>query len=148
MKKAKKKKKLLVIGALLFLGALGAVGYQQLMAGQEDIHVPGIPRPGYFKMKPFLAPVMEGRRIGRYISLGITLELYDDGDTQFILGHLTPLRNAFIQDLHFQAHLKDADQRPINLRRVKARFRRLADRVLGPDIVKDVLISHALDRGF
>lgn len=148
MAKAKKKKKLLVIGGLLVLGAIGAVGYQQLLAGDEEFHVPGLAQPGYFEMRPLLAPVMDERRIDRYISLGITLQIYDEADTPFIFERLTALRNAFIQDLHFQAHLKEVDNRPINLRRIKARFKRLADRVLGPDIVEDVLISHALDRGF
>ncbi len=36
----------------------------------------------------------------------------------------------------------------VYLHRVKSRFRTLTDRIVGPDIVKKVLISHALDYGF
>ena len=36
----------------------------------------------------------------------------------------------------------------VYLHHFKSCFRTLADRIVGPYIVKEVLISHALDRGF
>ena len=149
MAQAKKKKKLLMIGALLVVGAVGAVGYQQFMAPVDETEpLPSLPEPGYLHMEALLAPVLEGRRISRYVSIGITLELYDESDKQTIYRYLTPLKSAFIEDLQFQAQLSREAPSPIHLRRIKARFLALSERVLGEEVVKDVLISHALDRGF
>ena len=61
---------------------------------------------------------------------------------------MTPLRNAYIDDFVIQAHMFSGRSQSVHLRRVKSRFLTLADRIVGPNIVKEVLISHALDRGF
>jgi flagellar basal body-associated protein FliL len=104
--------------------------------------------PVFLAMEPFLAPVVRERRIDRYVHLAITLELADYQTEEQALSKLTPLRNAFIQDLHFQAQMSGDDGRGVHLRRIKARFLVLAGRVLGNDGVRDVLFTEVVDRGF
>jgi hypothetical protein len=62
--------------------------------------------------------------------------------------NITPLRNAFINDFVFQAQMNSGTTESILLQRVKTRFRTLATRIVGEGVVKEVLISHVMDRGF
>ena len=103
---------------------------------------------GFVGLDPFLAPVIEGRKISKYVAVGVVLELYSIDHKSLIHKHMTPLRNAFIDDFVFQAQMNSGTSQSIHLSRVKNRFHTLADRIVGPDIVKEILISHVIDRGF
>ena len=126
------------------------VGYQMLMPndGEEGAKPRVSSELGYIVMEPFLAPIIEGRRISKYVAVGIILELHSEDNKRQVRDSMTPLRNAFIDDFVFQAQMNSGRSDSIHLHRIKSRFRTLADRIVGPDIVKEVLISHALDRGF
>ena len=147
--KKKSRKKLFTIAALLVLGVVAVLGYQMFMGGGEEGANPRLTSElGYVGLDPFLAPVIEGRRISRYVAVGVILELYDKNDKAKIYKNITPLRNAFIDDFAFQAQMNSANAETLHLRRIKSRFLTLAERIVGPNIVREVLISHALDRGF
>lgn len=126
------------------------VGYQMLMPndGEEGAKPRVSSELGYIVMEPFLAPIIEGRRISKYVAVGVILELHSEDNKRQVRDSMTPLRNAFIDDFVFQAQMNSGRSDSIHLHRIKSRFRTLADRIVGPDIVKEVLISHALDRGF
>ncbi len=102
--------------------------------------------PEFLPLSPFPAPVLKGRQIERYVHLGITLELANSEVARRARANLPALRNAFIQDLFFQAQMRN-DGRGVVLPRIKARFRVLAERVLGEDTVHEVLITEVLDFG-
>jgi len=126
------------------------VGYQMLMPndGEEGAKPRVSSELGYIVMEPFLAPIIEGRRISKYVAVGVILELHSEDNKRQVRDSMMPLRNAFIDDFVFQAQMNSGRSDSIHLHRIKSRFRTLADRIVGPDIVKEVLISHALDRGF
>jgi flagellar basal body-associated protein FliL len=149
--KKKSRKKLFVIVGMLVVGVIAVVGYQMMMGGEEGGE-PAKPKVsaelGYVDMEPFLAPIIEGRRITKYVAVGVILELHSVDYSTLVKDSMTPLRNAFIDDFIFQAQMTSGRSDTVHLRRVKSRFRALADRIVGPDIVKEVLIAHAVDRGF
>jgi flagellar basal body-associated protein FliL len=145
---ASKKKKLMLVGALLLIGGGAVAGYQALLSGEPDNLPPPLPKPAFMDLDPFLAPVIEGRRIIKYVSLGITLELSDESYIPHVHQNNAPLRDSFLNDLLMQAQMARGSGRPVYLPQVKARFRVLARRVLGEDVVEDVLIRYATDRGF
>jgi len=126
------------------------VGYQMLMPndGEEGAKPRVSSELGYIVMEPFLAPIIEGRRISKYVAVGVILELHSEDNKRQVRDSMMPLRNAFIDDFVFQAQMNSGRSDSIHLHRIKSRFRTLADRIVGPDIVKEVLVSHALDRGF
>ena len=138
-----------MLGALVLFG--GALGYVQMsgesQAAVED-YLPDTLGPEFYELEPLLAPVMEGRRIGRYVLLVITLELSSQWVKPRAYKLRTPLRDALLQDLHFQAQMRGDGEGPINLTRIKARFLVLSRRILGADAVDDVLITQAFDRGY
>jgi hypothetical protein len=53
-----------------------------------------------------------------------------------------------MNDFIFQAQMNSGTTESILLQRVKTRFRTLATRIVGEGVVKEVLISHVMDRGF
>ncbi|MDA0230975.1 MAG: hypothetical protein O3B21_12410 [Proteobacteria bacterium] len=149
MAKKKSRKKLVAIVGLFAVGAAAIVGYQMFMVESGESAAPSVSDElGYVIMAPFLAPIIEGRRISKYVAVGVILELHSEDYRIQVQDNMTPLRNAFIDDFVFQAQMNSGRSETVYLNRVKSRFHTLADRIVGPDIVKEVLISHALDRGF
>ena len=148
MPKQKSRKKFVAIAGLLVAGVAAVAGYQMFMAGGEGGQPDVSSELGYVGTEPLLAPIVEGRRISKYVSIGVILELHSEDYKAPMRNNMTPLRNAFIDDFDFQAQMNGGRSQSVRPRRVKSRFRTLADRLVGPDIVKEVLVSHALDRGF
>ncbi|MDP6473713.1 MAG: hypothetical protein QF449_03580 [Alphaproteobacteria bacterium] len=149
MQLKKSRKKLIALAGLLVIGAVAVVGYQMFMTGGGEAAMPVMSsEPGYVPLDSFLAPVVEDRRISKYVAVGVVLELYSKDDGAMVRDHMTPLRNAFIDDFVFQAQMNSGHSQTVYLPRVKARFQTLADRIVGPNIVSEVLISHTVDRGF
>ena len=56
------------------------------------------------------------------------------------------LKKTFLMDLHGYFADRLVDKKGVNTRTVKARMKRVADRTLGPDVVKEVLIEGACER--
>jgi flagellar basal body-associated protein FliL len=149
MPQKKRRKKIFAIVGLLLVGLVAVGGYQMFMTEDGEAALPSAPsEPGFVPMKPFLAPIIEGRRISKYVAVGVILELYDEDDEAMVREFMTPLRNAFIDDFVFQAQMNAGHSQTVYLPRVKKRFHTLVVRIVGPDIVSEVLISHTVDRGF
>ncbi len=149
MPKQKSRKKFVAIAGLLVAGVAAVAGYQMFMAGGEEGGQPDVSSElGYVGTEPSLAPIIEGRRISKYVTVGVILELHSEDYKALMRNNMTPLRNAFIDDFVFQAQMNGGRSQSVRPRRVKSRFRTLADRIVGPDMVREVLISYALDRGF
>jgi hypothetical protein len=103
--------------------------------------------PFYYKMDAFLAPIIEKRRVRGYAEIVVTLELATKEAERTVHGKNLPLRDQFLRDLQFQAGMRAEGDPPIDLRRIKARFRALAARVVGDGVVSDVLIDSAIYHG-
>jgi flagellar basal body-associated protein FliL len=146
-----KKKKMMLIGALVLAGGGGFFGYQTMVSAKTEeveVVVEAVAEPVFLTLAALQAPVVEGRRIDRYVTLGVTLELADEAAEELAKERMAPLRDVLVNDLLFQAHMSRTRGFAVHLPRVKARFLILSRRVLGEDAVKDVLIVHAFDPGF
>lgn len=100
-----------------------------------------------FRLPPFSVPVIrDGRAVGQ-ISLLITVEAADAAKKARLIALRRRLYSAFLRDLYAVASLEDGEP-ALNLTTVKTRLRRVADRVLGPDVVRRVLVRHAYVRRF
>ncbi len=140
-----KKKKVVMFGLLLLIGAAGVFGYNKFMAGGEAGLSDGRD-PVFVSMDPILAPVLQNRQFAGYVALLIDLEVADKDTARMLRGKRPLLRDAFLRDLVFQAQLRREGEPTINLPRVKARFFVLTERIIGPKVVTDILIQSALDR--
>lgn len=147
-----KKKKIILIGALVVVGGVGFFGYQTMLSAKtevvEEVVEEAADDPIYMTLEALQAPVLEGRRINRYVTLGVTLELASEEAENLAKERMAPLRDALVNDLLFQAHMSRTRGFVVHLPRVKARFLILARRVLGQEAVKEVLIVHAFDPGY
>jgi hypothetical protein len=136
---------LLAIAAAPALAAGDAHGAaEDVDAGEDDATATG---PFFHKMDALLAPVIEKRRVRGYAEIVVTLELATKEAERLVHGKTLPLRDEFPRDLQFQAGMRGEGDPAIDLRRIKARFKALAARVVGEGVVADVLSDSAIYHG-
>ena len=75
--------------------------------------------------------------------LVVNLEVGSKRDIARVREMLPRLQDAFVTELHALAATRSPDQRLINVGRVKARLIAGAHKVLGPGVVRDVLVQLA-----
>jgi hypothetical protein len=103
--------------------------------------------PFFYKMDVLLLPVVEKRQIKRYAEVVVTLELATREHESIATKRAAVLRDRFLRDLQFQAGMRGEGDVALDLKRIKARFKVLANRVVGEGAVLDVLIDSAIDHG-
>lgn len=138
------KKKLKLIVILLVVIVAGGFGAMQFMGGEAGEPTPG--ELGFVPLDPLFAPVVREREFRGYVPLILQLELADSNNLETVKIYMAPLRDAFIHDLHLQALLRRSGEPNVNIHRVKKRFLMIAERIMGPGIVTDVLIASAMER--
>ncbi|GEO82478.1 hypothetical protein [Pararhodospirillum oryzae] len=103
------------------------------------------PPPFLLSMKPLEIPVIANGAVQRRLSFRLRLSLAEaDNATLSERGHL--LHAAFFQDLMVYAPNYLETHPELNLMAIKARMKAVADRVLGPGVVKEVLIQGFFER--
>ncbi len=110
-------------------------GASSLFSGDDNLH--------YVEIERLTAPFIRNGEYVQYVVLDVSLELADEPNATKVRQLAPRLRDAFLAELHRLARIRPAGQRLINLGRVKARLLAGADRVLGPDVVRDVLVQLA-----
>lgn len=139
---------LLTLGPSLAIASGGGEssgGGDHTSAGESD-DAPAT-GPFFFKLDALLAPVVEKRRIKRYAEIVVTLEVAEKEHERLVNKHAAVLRDRFLRDLQFQAGMRGDGDPALDLKRIKARFKVLATRVVGEGVVLDVLIDSAIDHG-
>ncbi len=118
-----------------FAGQSGGEGASALFSRDD--------KPYYVEIERLTAPFIRDGEFVQYVVLDVSLELADEPNATKVRQLAPRLRDAFLAELHRLARIRPAGQRLINLGRVKARLLAGADRVLGPDVVRDVLVQLA-----
>jgi hypothetical protein len=95
--------------------------------------------PAFVKLPLFNIPVIEGDKVTRQISVGIALELVEGLKPQSIDEKKPALIDAYIRDLYgmFGQRIQQS---------IKQRLAQTADRVLGPGMVRQVLVLELVER--
>lgn len=141
------KKYFIMLVLVLALGG-GYFAWTEYFAGTSaGIVLPGLlsrdDKPFYIEIERLTAPFIRDQRFVQYVVLDVSLEVVEERDADKVR-QLTPrLRDAFLRELHRLATIRPASQKLINVARVKARLLAGADRVLGPRVVRDVLVQLA-----
>jgi hypothetical protein len=102
----------------------------------------------FFRMPVFHLPVIREGRIAAQVSVNVTLETRDARNKNKILENHLKIQSAFLRDLYGLMSLNNGSGRALVVPTVKARLQKVADRVLGPDVVKDILIENVSVRNF
>ncbi len=110
-------------------------GTLSLSAATEGMH--------FVEMKALTAPFIRDGVFAQYVVLVINLEVASEAAIETVRELKPRLRDAFVSELHALAAMRPPGQRLINLARVKARLLAGASRVLGPGVVRDILVQIA-----
>jgi hypothetical protein len=91
-------------------------------------------------------PIVRDGRIAKHVSVLITLEIRGLADKNKILEARKRLQDSFFRDLHGVMSLRRKDGKSFKTSVLKKRLMAVSKRVLGEDIVRDILIKIALER--
>ncbi len=143
---------LLAIAALIILGGAGVgayfyfgkaqaadggeVGHNAEKAELETQH------HQYVELDPLILPIIDGNGVNQVVSMVISIEVSDE-KTKAMVENLSPrLKDAFIMDmygiLNRQAALKGG---VIQVSDIKARLHKIGAKVLGENVIQDVLLQ-------
>lgn len=101
--------------------------------------------PQFFKLLPFNIPVIRDGRVVTQVSLIVSVETFGLPDKEKVMAARHKLQNAFLQDLYGVVGIHHGDGRPFVAESVKIRLTRLARRIVGANVVKDVLIESSFN---
>lgn len=102
----------------------------------------------FFRLPHFHIPVIRAGQVVGQVSMSVLLETNGNANRNTIIENRTKLHNAFLRDLHGLLSLDSGSGRAVNLETVKIRLQKVADRVVGPGIVKSILVDNLYTRNF
>jgi hypothetical protein len=100
----------------------------------------------HFQLQPFNISVIRDGRVTRIVSLVVTLETKGDANKTKIMTERYYLQDAFLRDMHGFASYQRADGQTIDPQVLKTRLLVISDRILGKDVVENVLVQSIFDR--
>jgi len=106
--------------------------------------IPGA--PVFFDIRPLTLPVIVGNRVRRQIGILLTLELVKGHEKHEAADKERELTDAFITELNRMYGWRAGAVRVADERLIKERLHAAADRILGPGVVRDVLIRQLIEQ--
>ena len=146
----KSRKPLIVGGVLLVVAALVALLGLRTVT-EEAIEVatsgPDFVEPSFVNLGRMTFPIIRRNRVVSQFAVTITLEVVEDSQIVIVEDNDTRLRDAYRTELHRASvwrHAESGYALPLDL--VKERLLAVSERVLGEDIVVEVLVSAVVER--
>jgi flagellar basal body-associated protein FliL len=153
------KRIILIIVGLILLGAVGYLGYEYFLNGRTPIqvfqqHERGIVEEKkkdidltyyYIKIPPLTVSVIRNDRIVRIYTIQLIIEVKNEQAKLEVEQKLPFLTNDFLTYLHTIAALPMIDD-VANVPFVKARLKKIAEKIVGKDRVNSILIQATFDR--
>jgi flagellar protein FliL len=104
--------------------------------------------PTFIKLPPIVLPVFNSEnKVTRQAGLVLALELLPGKTAADVEPNRRQLQDTFITDLYTLYDQVGGAERVIDSALVKQRLQETSDRILGPGIVRAVLIQQAFERG-
>ncbi len=132
------------VGALYFMKLGPFESTEEVKKSQEEIELEQKATTTTIAIKPFSIPMFQGERIAGNIQVQFELEV-PLGKEEEINSKMLRLEDAYLRDLYvfMPRLLRNAEKLDIN--KLKRRLMRITEKVVGPDIVEDVLIQSVAD---
>jgi hypothetical protein len=143
---------LLLLLAPLALAAPARAAETAVTAKAPDPREANPEKPGqysderYLTLAPLLLSIVHHNDVQKLVTLVVTLELADRSQRVEVERLMPRLRDAYLTDLTKLFSLGLYDTRNIRLTVIKQRLRIASERVLGPGVVRDVLILNSMER--
>jgi hypothetical protein len=117
-------------------------------AGEQNREgaAPVVSGPAFVKLPLFNIPVIEGDKVTRQVRVGLALELVEGLKADSIDEKKPAVIDAFFRDLYGMFGQRSQTPRVAVERSIKQRLAQTAERVLGPGMVRQVLILELLER--
>jgi len=131
-----------LLAAMLVVVAAPAQAVDREKGANELI--PGA--PVFFDIRPLTLPVIEGNSVRRQVGVLLTLELVKGHDKHEAADREHELTDAFITELNRIFGWRAGADRVADEHLIKQRLHAAADRILGPDVVRDVLIRQLIEQ--
>lgn len=100
----------------------------------------------YVRFDPIFIPVIEGNRVTRQVGVTLMLELIDAKSKSDVEAKRKQLVDAFFKDLYSFFQTRAGAQTRVDQNYLKTRLLRIASRVTGPNVVKEVLVEQFFER--
>lgn len=149
------KKVILLVVILLVLagGAVGAMYFMQLgpfepkepvKKTQEEIELEKEATTTTVAIKPFNIPIFQGERVAGSIQVQFELEV-PIGQEEAINEKMVRLEDAYLRDLYVYLPQLLRNKETLDVLALKRRLKRVSEKIVGPDIIEDVLIQSVAD---
>lgn len=144
------KKVILILIILLVLGGGGGgTYYYMFMMEPEEIKpedLPPPPPPVFLKgMEGLTVPVIRNGQVVKFILINVTIELEDEIYVDLAESYIPKLQDQFLRSAH-EYFAGTPIEKPISIRAVTKRLKRIAVKTLGTKVVKDVFIEGVFER--
>lgn len=148
------KKVILIAFAFLLMSTGATVGVMKWMKygpfaekanGQTAVKAPPPAEPKFIDMDPLVISLFDADKLAGTLQIVIKLETLTDANAILVQRQLPRVNDAFLRDLHgfIPRHLRGAER--IDLIVLKDRLQMVADKVLGPKVVTNVLVQSVTD---
>ena len=107
---------------------------------------PAVSGPTFVKLPLFNIPVIEGDKVTRQVTVGVALELADGVKAASIDEKKPAVIDAFFRDLYSMFGQRSQVSRVAVEGSIKQHLARTAEQVLGPGVVRQVLVLQLLER--
>ncbi|HYM30203.1 MAG TPA: flagellar basal body-associated FliL family protein [Candidatus Cybelea sp.] len=139
---------LIVAGAAVVLlgGGAGAYFYfgQEKHAEAKAEPAPQAPAPVFIALDQISVPVLQDDRVTAYYFVAVSLQVADEAKRAKVMERLPLIRDAFLRDVYMRSAMRKDAPDGLDFDGLKSRFLNLTQRVLGPGIVDDVLVTRAI----
>lgn len=144
------KKLVIIIVALLLLGGGGFAVWKYFFkdGGPAEVQKPAEGEgqgPIFVDMEPFVIPVIREDRVVKYLSLAVKLDINGPEAKKKVDEMMPYLRDAFLTRLHAVLSRGDPNQ-TYDAEKLKRQLLAESERVLGPGLVRDVLIGSVAEK--
>ena len=102
--------------------------------------------PIHFTLPTFHVPIIKGERIVSHVNIRITIETLGYTNRDKVISKRRRLYNAFLRDLHGVMGLRYRQGITFHAKGVKVRLMKIANKIHGKGIIKDILIDRIYQR--
>ena len=141
------KKILIIVIILLLLGGGGGAAYFFLFMGDgteepaEPEELPPPPPPVFLEgMEGLTVPVIRNGQVVKFVMINVAVELTNQEYVPLAQAYIPKLQDQFLRSAH--AYFAGMPiERPVNVRAVANRLKKIATETLGTKVVKDVFVE-------
>ncbi len=147
-----KSRKAIILGIFLMLIAAitASVGIDEVTRQVGEAAIRAIEsgkKNHYVRMDKFMIPVIQHNKVSSHIDLTIDIEVVDEEQMKLVEQATPRLRNAIIHDLSIVALWPDENGNiRLAIGDLKKRLLVICENILGPGVIRNLLVNNLLER--